>query len=149
MSEVSTPGSQRTLAGGAQSQPWHALAAEQARVLLEAPEPLTDESARARYERFGPNQLPEGRTSGPLARLGRQLRNFLIYVLLTAAAITARRVRGERVWNGTRVDGYELLGLTFSPTLGYSGEIKRNASTLRCIGRDHTITMPMPLSYVC
>ena len=88
MSEVSTPGSQRTLAGGAQSQPWHALAAEQARVLLEAPEPLTDESARARYERFGPNQLPEGRTSGPLARLGRQLRNFLIYVLLTAAAIT-------------------------------------------------------------
>ena len=88
MSEVSTPGSQRTLAGGAQSQAWHALAAEQARVLLEAPEPLTDESARARYERFGPNQLPEGRTSGPLARLGRQLRNFLIYVLLTAAAIT-------------------------------------------------------------
>lgn len=88
MSEVSTPGSKRTVAGGAQSQPWHALAAEQARVLLEAPEPLTDESARARYERFGPNQLPEGRTSGPLARLGRQLRNFLIYVLMTAAAIT-------------------------------------------------------------
>ena len=66
-------------------------------------------------------------------------------VSVTAAAITARRVRGERVWNETRVDGYELLGLTFSPTLGYSGEIKRNASTLRCIGRDHTITMPMPL----
>ena len=32
--------------------------------------------------------MPEGARRGPLARLGRQLRNFLIYVLLTAVAIT-------------------------------------------------------------
>ena len=88
MSEVSTSGSKGAVARGEQSQAWHAIAAEQARVFLDAPEPLTDESAQARLETFGPNQLPEGRTSGPLARLGRQLRNFLIYVLLTAAAIT-------------------------------------------------------------
>ena len=88
MSEVSTSGSKGSVARGEQSQAWHAIAAEQARVFLDAPEPLTDESAQARLETFGPNQLPEGRTSGPLARLGRQLRNFLIYVLLTAAAIT-------------------------------------------------------------
>lgn len=88
MSEVSTPDSKGAVARGEQSQAWHAVGAEQARVLLEAPDPLTDDSARARLEAFGPNQLPEGRTSGPLARLGRQLRNFLIYVLLTAAAIT-------------------------------------------------------------
>lgn len=88
MSEVSTSGSKGAVARGEQSQAWHAIAAEQARVFLDAPAPLTDESAQARLEAFGPNQLPEGRTSGPLARLGRQLRNFLIYVLLTASAIT-------------------------------------------------------------
>jgi len=77
------------VAGAGQSPAWHAIAADQARLLLDAPEPLTDDSAQTRLEAFGPNQLPEGRTSGPLARLGRQLRNFLIYVLLSAAAITA------------------------------------------------------------
>lgn len=88
MSEVSTSGSKGSAARGEHSQAWHAIASEQARVLLDASAPLTDESAQVRLETFGPNQLPEGRTSGPLARLGRQLRNFLIYVLLTAAAIT-------------------------------------------------------------
>jgi len=32
--------------------------------------------------------LPEAAASGPLARLGRQLKNFLIYVLMTAVVIT-------------------------------------------------------------
>jgi hypothetical protein len=64
-------------------------------------------------------------------------------VVVTAEAITGRSVRGERVWGETRVDGYELLGLTFSPTLSYSGEIRRSPATLRCIGQHHTITMPM------
>lgn len=88
MSEVNTPGSKRGLAKGDPSQAWHTMEAEQVRVLLEAPEPLSDKIAQARLETFGANQLPEGQASAPLARLGRQLRNFLIYVLLTAAIIT-------------------------------------------------------------
>lgn len=58
------------------------------RDLLQAASPLSSEEAASRLATYGPNRLPEGRSSGPLARLGRQLRNFLIYVLISAAAIT-------------------------------------------------------------
>lgn len=67
---------------------WHTISAAQAREQLEAASPLSAEAAAARLAEYGPNRLPEGQTSGPLARLGRQLRNFLIYVLLAAVAIT-------------------------------------------------------------
>ncbi|WP_225315016.1 cation-translocating P-type ATPase [Marinobacter confluentis] len=68
---------------------WHTLAAAQAREKVKATSPLSLEEASARLVEYGPNRLPEGRTSGTLARLGRQFRNFLIYVLLAAVAITA------------------------------------------------------------
>jgi magnesium-transporting ATPase (P-type) len=61
----------------------------QAREQLEAAAPLTPDEVASRLADYGPNRLPEGRSSGPWARLGRQLRNFLIYVLLVAVAITA------------------------------------------------------------
>ncbi|MBY6033759.1 HAD-IC family P-type ATPase [Marinobacter daepoensis] len=70
------------------SEAWHAITAEGARARLRAPEPLTAQEACIRLEHSGANQLPEGRTSGAMARLGRQLRNFLIYVLMAAAVIT-------------------------------------------------------------
>lgn len=69
-------------------QHWHTLEASEARYILEASGPLAAESAASRLSRYGPNRLPEAKARSPLARLGRQLRNFLIYVLLTAAAVT-------------------------------------------------------------
>ena len=68
---------------------WHAITSSEARRKLSAESPFSAQEVSARLAEFGPNRLPEGRTSGPLARLGRQLRNFLIYVLLTAVVITA------------------------------------------------------------
>ena len=68
--------------------PWHTLEVASARAELQAKAPLTSPDAAERLTTYGPNRLPEGRSSGPLARLGRQLRNFLIYVLCAAAAIT-------------------------------------------------------------
>ncbi|GGC64219.1 cation-translocating P-type ATPase [Marinobacter halophilus] len=68
---------------------WHALDFSGAREQLEAAGPLTDAEVTARLASYGPNQLPETSRSGPLARLGRQLKNFLIYVLMTAVVITA------------------------------------------------------------
>jgi magnesium-transporting ATPase (P-type) len=81
MEETVSPGDSKT--------EWHAHSAEQVRVELSAAGPLSAEDVTARLGQYGPNQLPEGARRGPLARLGRQLRNFLIYVLLTAVAITA------------------------------------------------------------
>ncbi|MGM0569285.1 cation-translocating P-type ATPase [Marinobacter sp.] len=68
---------------------WHTLSPAEVRARLEAPSPLATEEVQRRLNRYGPNQLPEALQRGPLARLARQLKNFLIYVLLTAALITA------------------------------------------------------------
>lgn len=68
---------------------WHTMDIGQAREQLKAITPLSSEEVASRLADYGPNRLPEGRSSGPWTRLGRQLRNFLIYVLLVAVAITA------------------------------------------------------------
>jgi calcium-translocating P-type ATPase len=68
---------------------WHELGAAEAREQVKAAMPLSTKEASARLADYGPNRLPEGKTSGSWARLGRQFRNFLIYVLLAAVAITA------------------------------------------------------------
>ncbi|MGB1952153.1 MAG: cation-translocating P-type ATPase, partial [Marinobacter sp.] len=68
---------------------WHTLTAAEVRQALQAAAPLPQVEASARLARWGHNRLPEAARRGPLARLGRQLRNFLIYVLVTAATITA------------------------------------------------------------
>ncbi len=68
---------------------WHALAADEARSQLQAPAPLSAAEAGDRLRRHGANALPEARVRGPWLRLVQQLRNFLIYVLATAAVITA------------------------------------------------------------
>jgi len=68
---------------------WHVLPPADARQQLKAEAPLSDDEVRHRLASHGPNALPEAPASGPWARLGRQLKNFLIYVLATAAVITA------------------------------------------------------------
>ncbi|TYC57112.1 HAD-IC family P-type ATPase [Marinobacter sp. BW6] len=68
---------------------WHVLQPDDARRQLKAEAPLSDDEVRARLASHGPNALSEARAKGPWARLGRQLKNFLIYVLSGAAVITA------------------------------------------------------------
>ncbi|MCG2582664.1 MAG: HAD-IC family P-type ATPase [Marinobacter sp.] len=70
-------------------QHWHAMDINGVRSELSASLPLSESIVRERQAEFGLNQLPDVARRGPLARLGRQLRNFLIYVLLTAAVMTA------------------------------------------------------------
>lgn len=68
---------------------WHVLQPADVREKLKAEKPLSDAEVGHRLATHGPNALPEARASGPWARLGRQLKNFLIYVLAVAAVITA------------------------------------------------------------
>ncbi len=69
---------------------WHAQPAEE---VLQGQrtgfEGLTPEEARRRLAEHGPNRLAEVPPVHPLWRLARQFHNLLIYVLLTAAGVTA------------------------------------------------------------
>ncbi|MDK8462806.1 HAD-IC family P-type ATPase [Marinobacter sp. SS13-12] len=62
---------------------------DKARSELSVTGPLSAQEVAERLTEYGHNRLPEARRRGPLARLGNQLKNFLIYVLITAAVITA------------------------------------------------------------
>ncbi|HEX6155978.1 MAG TPA: cation-transporting P-type ATPase [Burkholderiales bacterium] len=69
---------------------WHELTPEAALAELQAtPAGLTEDEARARLGRYGPNRLPEPPRRGALTRLVLQFHNILIYVLLGSALITA------------------------------------------------------------
>ncbi|MBO6757841.1 MAG: cation-transporting P-type ATPase [Roseibium sp.] len=72
-----------------QDRAWHACPAEEAvRAFGGKTTGLTDAQARAAFEEFGPNALPEPPRRGPLLRFLRQFHNVLIYVLLASAAVT-------------------------------------------------------------
>ncbi|WP_166257071.1 cation-translocating P-type ATPase [Marinobacter salicampi] len=72
-----------------EARQWHALDVDAARQSLDARAPLSAAEAGDRLNRFGVNKLPEAASRGPLKRLAAQLRNTLIYVLLSAALVTA------------------------------------------------------------
>jgi magnesium-transporting ATPase (P-type) len=64
---------------------------------------LSTAEARDRLGKFGPNALPPARRRGPLLRFLLQFHNPLIYVLLTAAAIT--------FWLEHHIDAGVILGV--------------------------------------
>ena len=69
---------------------WHALTADQVLSTLEADTGgLNDEQAKQRLQTYGPNRLPESKRRSPLQRFFSHFHNLLIYVLLSAALITA------------------------------------------------------------
>ncbi|MEX1142060.1 MAG: HAD-IC family P-type ATPase [Thermoleophilaceae bacterium] len=70
--------------------PSHALAPDAALELqgTDRARGLTQDEARLRLERLGPNELPEQRRPGPLLRFAFQFHHPLIYILLAASAIT-------------------------------------------------------------
>ena len=68
---------------------WHARDVSQVMKDLGTTEAgLNDDQVKERYERFGPNHLPEPPRQSPIIRLLRQFNNVLIYVLLASASIT-------------------------------------------------------------
>ena len=68
----------------------HGVATYEVVLLLEtdAQRGLSDDEAERRLQRFGPNLLPEAKTSGPLVRFTHQFNHPLIYVLLGAGMVT-------------------------------------------------------------
>jgi len=57
--------------------------------LATTPHGLSTDEATNRLTKYGPNQLPDAKTSSPLLRFLYQFHNMLIYVLIAAGAVTA------------------------------------------------------------
>ncbi|MBL3555916.1 MULTISPECIES: cation-translocating P-type ATPase [Marinobacter] len=89
MSSSEAPPSQVEEPAGNRGVHWHAMNIDKTRSELSVTGPLSAQMVAERLNEYGHNRLPEARRRGPLARLGNQLKNFLIYVLITAAVITA------------------------------------------------------------
>jgi len=66
---------------------------------------LSKEEADNRLGKYGPNQLPDTKTRGPLQRFFYQFHNMLIYVLIVASAVTAML--------GHWIDASVILGVVF------------------------------------
>jgi hypothetical protein len=60
-------------------------------------------------------------------------------ITVRAESVTTEVVRGKRTWDRQVVDGSDLIGITFSPTLGYDREVRRHDATLRFIGRRSSV----------
>jgi Ca2+-transporting ATPase len=112
--------SERTrLAAGVAPPAWHALPASDAIALLDAdPEHgLSSEEAARRLERWGPNVLPEARPAPWYRRLLEQFTQFLIVVLLMAAAVS--------LLLGERLDALAILGIVaLNGALGFVQEFR-------------------------
>jgi Ca2+-transporting ATPase len=72
-------------------RPWHCLSADEvlARLGVAAGRGLSAAAAAERLARFGPNEIAEGARRSPLRMLAAQFTDFMIVVLLGAAAISA------------------------------------------------------------
>ena len=65
---------------------WHAMPQDEAvkRLVTSREKGLDPAEAVLRFQKHGPNRLPEGRKQGPLARFLAQFNSILVYVLLAA-----------------------------------------------------------------
>ena len=64
-------------------------------------------------------------------------------VCVRAESITTYRERRDEKWDEQIIDGAELLGVTFSPALGYDTDVTPSPATLRLIGRRQSATLPL------
>jgi magnesium-transporting ATPase (P-type) len=72
-----------------EARAWHALEADAALAALETgKEGLSEDEAKARLDKYGPNRLPPPARRSALMRFLLQFHNVLIYVLIASAAIT-------------------------------------------------------------
>ena len=120
------------MTSGRQPEAHHGLAAHEVVLLLET-DPhrgLAEAEACSRRERYGPNALPQARRAGPLARVGHQVNDPLIYVLLAAGTVT--------VALGEHVDAAVIFGVVALNTLiGYVQESRAQSAldALRALTR--------------
>jgi P-type Ca2+ transporter type 2C len=84
-------------------------------------EGLSEEEARGRLEKFGPNRLAEEKRTSRLTVFLRQFKSPLIYILLVAAAVTALM----RDFVDT---GVILAVLLFNAVIGFFQEVKAEES---------------------
>ncbi|ATB32709.1 cation-translocating P-type ATPase [Melittangium boletus] len=74
--------------GRTPTSPWHALPPDKVLESLESREEgLTNEQARERLERYGPNVLRRQKSDGPLVLLWRQINSPFIWVLIASAVL--------------------------------------------------------------
>ena len=73
------------------ARPWHTLTSEEISHQLKThlENGLSPEEAEARLQQYGPNQLAEGKQPGLLSKIIAQLNNFVIWLLIAAAIISA------------------------------------------------------------
>lgn len=122
MSAMGEPGDRAPATSPAPLDVHHQLSAHEAVLFLETdPEAgLTTEEAARRLARFGPNELPAAARSGVTRRLLRQIHHPLIYVLLTAGAIT--------VGLGEYIDAAVILAVVLiNAAVGFMQESKAEA----------------------
>lgn len=101
----------------------HGLATHEVVLLLEtdARRGLSGHEAERRLQRFGPNLLPEAKTSGPLVRFARQFNHPLIYVLLGAGMVTMAL--------GEMVDASVIFGVVLvNAAVGFVQESRAEAA---------------------
>lgn len=101
------------------SSAWHAIAVDQVLQRLESNVQAGLDAAEVprRLEKYGRNQLPEGRRQGPLMRLFLQLNNILVYVLLAAGFV--------KLMVGLWLDAAIILGVVvINAVLGFLQEGK-------------------------
>ncbi len=71
------------------SESWHSESKEVVFASLQATvDGLSEEEINKRLTKYGPNQIPEAKTRGPLLRFLYQFHDVLIYVLIVAAVVT-------------------------------------------------------------
>ena len=71
---------------------WHALTAQDAlKVQHSSASGLSQDEAQRRLQQHGANRLPPPQRRGPLLRLLYQFHNVLLYLMLAAALIAARK----------------------------------------------------------
>jgi Ca2+-transporting ATPase len=74
----------------AKTEPWHALTAGEVLEHLKVREDgITTQNAAERLAQYGPNQLTEARRPGFLHLLWEQFNNFIVILLIVAAAVSA------------------------------------------------------------
>jgi len=81
--------SAETAASPADAAPWHAQPADEIerQLNVDPAQGLDAAEVAGRLNTYGPNRLPQGKKTGPLARFLAQFNNVLIYVLLAAVFI--------------------------------------------------------------
>ncbi|MBI1182170.1 MAG: HAD-IC family P-type ATPase, partial [Alphaproteobacteria bacterium] len=128
------------------TRPWHAATPQEA---LEGwnsdSRGLSPEEAAGRLARYGPNQLPQAPSRGPLARFLAQFNNVLIYLLIGSAAVTAELGHGTDtavillVVAANAVVGYVQEGRAENALASLRAMISPQASVLR---GDRRMTVP-------